>query len=243
IPKMRGVPALFLALYPLLFFPGRSSAQQARCENIYDSDIVFVVDGSSSIGRANFRMIKSFMEGLVIPFVNIVSEEGVRFGVVQYSDDPRTEFTFVRYRNGTEVIQAIRNLSYKGGNTRTGAGLRYTADNFFGPTTIRSDVPKVAILITDGKSQDDVDQPSLKLKNQGIKVFAVGIKNADSRELTRVASTPADDFFFYVNDFKILGSLLPLVSRRVCVSTGGVLKTESSESLLSLLSAMLCFEE
>lgn len=39
-----------------------------------------------------------------------------------------------------------------------------------------------------------------------------------------MASTPSEDYFFYVNDFKILGTLLPLVSRRVCASTGGVLQ-------------------
>ncbi|XP_018114574.1 collagen alpha-1(VII) chain isoform X2 [Xenopus laevis] len=225
---MRGFTALLVALHSLAFYPERSSAQQARCENVYDSDIVFIVDGSSSIGRANFRMIKTFMEGVTIPFINVISREGVRFGLVQYSDDPRTEFTFTTHRNGTEVVQALRNLGYKGGNTRTGAGLRYAGDNFFGPTIIRPNVPKVAVLITDGKSQDDIDPPSQRLKNQGIKVFAVGIKNADSRELTRVASTPTEDFFFYVNDFRILSTLLPVVTRKVCTSTGGVLITDST---------------
>ncbi|XP_077132643.1 collagen alpha-1(VII) chain isoform X1 [Ranitomeya variabilis] len=225
---MIGSTALLVALHALIIFPERSSSQQARCDNIYDSDIVFVIDGSSSIGRANFRMIKTFMEGLVIPFVNVVSQDGVRFGVVQYSDDPRTEFDFSRYRNGSEVIQAIRNLAYKGGNTRTGAGLRYATDNFYGPAILRADIPKVVILITDGKSQDEVDQASQRLKNLGIKIFAVGIKNADSRELTRVASTPTEDYFFYVTDFKILGTLLPLVSRKVCITTGGVYIPEST---------------
>ncbi|XP_066452913.1 collagen alpha-1(VII) chain isoform X1 [Eleutherodactylus coqui] len=225
---MIGSTALLVALHALVIFPEQSSSQQARCENIYDSDIVFVVDGSSSIGRANFRMIMTFMEGLVIPFINVVSQDGVRFGAVQYSDDPRTEFDFSQHQNGTEVIQAIRSLTYKGGNTRTGTGLRYVADNFFGPTILRPDVPKVVILITDGKSQDDVDQASQRLKDQGIKIYAVGIKNADSRELTRVASTPTDNFFFYVNDFRILRTLLPLVSRKVCVTTGGVYIPEGS---------------
>ncbi|XP_078518525.1 collagen alpha-1(VII) chain [Lissotriton helveticus] len=219
---------LLVVLYSVVFSPEGAAGQRRTCSNVYSSDVVFVVDGSSSIGRANFVMIKQFMEGLVVPFVNVVSEDGVRFGVVQYSDDPRTEFTFTQYRNGTQVMQAIRNIPYKGGNTRTGTGLRYAADNFFGPNVIRRDVPKVAILITDGKSQDDVDQAAQKLKSQGIKVFAVGIKNADSQELNRVASTPSDDYFFYVTDFKILGTLLPLVSRRVCTSTGGVLETEGS---------------
>ncbi|XP_044133379.1 collagen alpha-1(VII) chain [Bufo gargarizans] len=219
---MKGSTALLVALHALIILPERSSGQQARCDNIYDSDIVFLVDGSSSIGRVNFRMIRTFMEGLVLPFINVINQDGVRFAVVQYSDDPRTEFDFSQYQNGSQVIQAIRTLSYKSGNTRTGSGLRYVSDNFFGTSFLRPNIPKIVVLITDGKSQDDVDEASERLKSQGIKIFAVGIKNADSRELTRVASTPVEDFFFYVNDFRILGTLLPLVSRKVCVSTGGL---------------------
>ncbi len=55
----------------------------------------------------------------------------------------RVEFTFTTYLNGTELITAIEYINYKGGNTRTGAGLKYIADNFFSPSSIR-DVPKVS---------------------------------------------------------------------------------------------------
>lgn len=58
----------------------------------------------------------------------------------------RVEFTFTTYLNGTELITAIENINYKGGNTRTGAGLKYIADNFFNPASIR-DVPKVSWLV------------------------------------------------------------------------------------------------
>lgn len=56
-------------------------------------------------------------------------------------------------------------------------------------------------------------------------VPCIGIKNADSKELTTVASTPTEDYFFYVTDFKILATLLPLMSRKVCATTGGILQT------------------
>jgi len=38
-----------------------------------------------------------------------------------------------------------------------------------------------------------------------------------------VASMPTDAFFFYVGDFKLLGTLVPLMTRRVCTSIGGTL--------------------
>lgn len=50
-------------------------------------DIVFVVDGSSSIGRLDFQVVKLF----VADIADIFAGAG-RFAVVQYSEYPRTEF-------------------------------------------------------------------------------------------------------------------------------------------------------
>ncbi|KAG9332545.1 hypothetical protein JZ751_014643, partial [Albula glossodonta] len=202
---------------------------QGRCNNIRAADIVFLVDGSSSIGRANFLQVKGFMAGIVKPFADAVGSSGVRFGAVQYSDTSRVEFTFATYLNGTELVNAIENLNYKGGNTRTGAGLKFVADNFFSASSLR-DVPKITILITDGRSQDSVREPAQKLRSLGVKMFAVGIKNADEEELAVVASEPRSDFSFFVGDFKILGTLLPLVAPRVCASSGGVYASDEAFS-------------
>ncbi|KAI4905742.1 hypothetical protein NFI96_003036 [Prochilodus magdalenae] len=160
-----------VALAVFLLLPYSTTAQ-GRCNNVGEADIVFLVDGSSSIGRANFVLVKNFMAGIVKPFARAVGPSGIRFGAVQYSDTARVEFTFTTYLNGTELVSAIENLNYKGGNTRTGAGLKYIADNFFNPATTR-DVPKIAILITDGKSQDNVQEPSQKLRGLGVTIFAV----------------------------------------------------------------------
>ncbi|XP_021542616.1 collagen alpha-1(VII) chain [Neomonachus schauinslandi] len=196
--------------------------ERVTCTRLYAADIVFLLDGSSSIGRGNFREVRGFLEGLVLPFSGAASAQGVRFAAVQYSDDPRTEFGLDALGSGGDVIRAIRELSYKGGNTRTGAAILHVADHVFLPQLARPGVPKVCILITDGKSQDLVDTAAQRLKGQGVKLFAVGIKNADPEELKRVASQPSSDFFFFVNDFSILRTLLPLVSRRVCTTAGGV---------------------
>lgn len=60
-----------------------------RCNNVQAADIVFLVDGSSSIGRANFLQVKSFLAGIVKPFAGSISTSGLRFGAIQYSDTSR----------------------------------------------------------------------------------------------------------------------------------------------------------
>ncbi|XP_014022476.2 collagen alpha-1(VII) chain isoform X2 [Salmo salar] len=202
---------------------------QGRCNNVGAADIVFLIDGSSSIGRANFLQVKGFMAGIVKPFASSVGQSGIRFGAVQYSDTSRVEFTFTTYLNGTELVSAVENLNYKGGNTRTGAGLKFVADNFFNPTSIRN-VSKVCILITDGKSQDNVRDPAQKLRSLGVEMFAVGIKSADQTELALIATPPQRDYTFFVGDFKLLNTLLSLVGPRVCSSSGGVYASDEAFS-------------
>lgn len=50
----------------------------------------------------------------------------------------------------------------------------------------------------------------------------LGIKSADRNELAQISSQPSSDFTSFVGDFKLLNTLLPLVSPRVCSKAGGV---------------------
>lgn len=55
----------------------------------------------------------------------------------------RTEFGLDALGSGMDVIRAIRELSYKGGNTRTGAAIRHVSDEIFLPQMARPGIPKV----------------------------------------------------------------------------------------------------
>lgn len=48
-------------------------------------------------------------------------------------------------------------------------------ENSFRPESgSRPGVPKIGILLTDGKSQDDVIPPAQRLRAAGVEVFAIG---------------------------------------------------------------------
>jgi len=58
-----------------------------------------------------------------------------------------------------------------------GLALTYILENSFKPESgSRPDVPKIGILITDGKSQDDVLAPAQRLRDAGIELFAIGMR-------------------------------------------------------------------
>lgn len=88
------------------------------------TDLVFLVDGSWSVGRNNFGYILDFMVALVSAFD--IGEEKTRVGVVQYSSDTRTEFNLNQYFRRNDLIDAIKRIPYKGGNTMTGTDFPHT---------------------------------------------------------------------------------------------------------------------
>ncbi|XP_062835111.1 collagen alpha-1(XX) chain [Anolis carolinensis] len=186
-----------------------------HCDTTAMTDIILLVDGSWSIGRNNFGLIREFLASLVAPF-NVAMDK-IRVGLTQYSSDPRTEWDLNTYSTRDEVLEALRSLRYKGGNTFTGLALTHVLEhNLKADTGARSEAPKLIILLTDGKSQDDANPPAQVLKNMGIQIFAVGVKNADETELRQVASDPLELTVYNVLDFPLLSSLVGRLTRVLC---------------------------
>ncbi|KAM3839254.1 collagen alpha-1(XX) chain isoform 2-T4 [Vipera latastei] len=186
-----------------------------QCDTSAMTDIILLVDGSWSIGRNNFGLLREFLASLLAPFN--IAEDKIRVGLSQYSSDPRTEWDLNTYSSWDQVSEAIRNLRYKGGNTFTGLALTHVLEhNLKEQAGARSEASKLLILLTDGKSQDDASPPAQILKNMGIKIFAVGVKNADEAELRQVASEPLEMTVYNVVDFPLLRSLVSRLTWILC---------------------------
>uniref|UniRef100_W5NF20 Collagen type VII alpha 1-like n=1 Tax=Lepisosteus oculatus TaxID=7918 RepID=W5NF20_LEPOC len=187
------------------------------CRTAVTADIVFLVDESWGVGPDNFQLIKDFISGIVKSFTdNILGEEGIRFGVTVYSDIPRMRIALTDYSTVEEVLSAVRDLPYESGSPKTGAALEFLVDSVFSSAIIRDDAPKIVILIINDKSTDLIEEPAKALPDNGITVFAVGIKEADKKELKKIVSEPFEEHLLFVEDFNRLSSLLPKISRRVC---------------------------
>ncbi|XP_028983776.1 collagen alpha-1(XIV) chain isoform X2 [Betta splendens] len=192
-----------------------SGVDQFICHTEAIADIVILVDGSWSIGRINFRLVRMFLENLVNAFD--VGINKTRIGLAQYSGDPRIEWHLNAFTTKDTVLDAVKNLPYKGGNTLTGLALTYILENCFKPESgSRAGVPKIGILITDGKSQDDVIPPAESLRDAGVELFAIGVKNADENELRAIASEPQDTHVYNVADFNIMSSIVEGLTKTVC---------------------------
>lgn len=122
-------------------------------------------------------------------------------GLAQYSGDPKTEWHLDAHKTRESLLDAVANLPYKGGNTMTGTllcisyfvvgvgvwcwkhcdvliaglALNYLIQNNFKENVgMRPNARKIGVLVTDGKSQDDVIVNSQNLRDQGIELYAIG---------------------------------------------------------------------
>ncbi|MBN3321774.1 COEA1 protein, partial [Atractosteus spatula] len=186
------------------------------CETTAPADIVLLVDGSWSIGRTNFKRVRDFLENLITPF-NIASDK-TRIALTQYSGDPRTEWNLNNFTTKDQLVEAVRNFRYKGGNTFTGQALMHVLkENLQVGSGARLDSAKFVVLLTDGKSQDDAIFAARTLKQAGVEIITVGVKNADEAELKQIASEPVELSVFNVNDFPLLRKLVDKLSRTLCL--------------------------
>ncbi|XP_071397697.1 collagen alpha-1(XII) chain-like, partial [Centroberyx affinis] len=200
--------------------PSPLGPTDTQCKTTAKADIVLLVDGSWSIGRLNFKTIRAFIGRMVGVFD--ISPERVQIGLAQYSGDPKTEWHLNAHPTRDSLLDAVANLPYKGGNTMTGMALNYILENNFKPNVgMRADSRKIGVLITDGKSQDEIVFNSQNLRNQGIELYAIGVKNADENELRSIASDPDEIHMYNVNDFTFLLDIVDDLTVNLCNSVKG----------------------
>uniref|UniRef100_A0A672LBJ1 VWFA domain-containing protein n=1 Tax=Sinocyclocheilus grahami TaxID=75366 RepID=A0A672LBJ1_SINGR len=181
------------------------------------ADIAFIVDQSSSIRSKNFQLVRDFLENTIGGLD--VGEGKIKIAVVLYSDFPRADVSFNTFDDKTDILRYISSMPYGRGKTYTGAALKFAKEHVF--TKARGSrrdqhVQQVAVVITDGKSTDEVARAAAALRRSGITIFALGIKDTEEDDLREIASYPYKKFVFNVEDFDKLNSLSNILTKTLC---------------------------
>ncbi|XP_074532578.1 vitrin isoform X7 [Halichoeres trimaculatus] len=176
------------------------------------NDIAFVIDGSSSVGTGNFRTVLQFVANVTREFE--ISDTDTRVGAVQYTYEQRLEFAFGQYNHKNELLNAIKRINYWSGGTSTGAAITYAAEQLFSKS--KPNKRKIMIVITDGRSYDDVRAPALAVHRQGVIAYSIGIAWAAQDELEYIATDPDKEHSFFVDEFDNLYKFVPKIIHNIC---------------------------
>lgn len=168
------IPPFFI----YLFFPDCVASR---------SDVVFVVDDSTSVQRSNFRSVLGFVQGVVEALT--IGPDAVLIGFTSFSNRVQHQFYLKDYTDKTELKTAIENVKFRGGGTNIEGALSAAYHDQFLSTAngARDSATKVLVLITDGTSPG-TETVSKTIRDAGIIIVCVGITTEiDLNQLISIA--------------------------------------------------------
>lgn len=139
-----------------------------------------------------------------------ISAKRVRVGLVLYSSRPRLVFKFDSFTKKSVVIRAIETMKLACGRRMTGAALQFTYTNLLRG----SGRQKVVVLISTGRSRDDVRRPSTLLRNFKAETFAVGVGRTYS--FSELAYIATDRSHVFTVGFRNLNNLVGIFRKKIC---------------------------
>ncbi|KAL3980101.1 hypothetical protein ACER0C_016174 [Sarotherodon galilaeus] len=218
-PNMTGRTGLLFSLITAALFCGVAAQTVRECENVTVGDIVFLVDGSSSIDDKSFQDIRTFLRNTIQGFE--IDPDKVQIGLVQYSDDPYPEFQLTDHRDKNSLLAAVENLTHRGGGTETGKAIDFLQKEYFtkeAGSRAERRVPQIAVVITDGESTDDVLKPARSLRQHGVIVFAIGVGQINQTQLITIANWPSERFILTTDSYQKLQDQTNSLLETVCLS-------------------------
>ncbi len=110
------------------------SIDQMLCsKTCYNSvNLGFLIDGSSSVGDGNFRLVLDLLLSIARNFD--ISDIGARIGAIQFTYDQRMEFNFNDHATKDNALRALQNIPYMSGGTATGDAISFAMRSLFNPT-------------------------------------------------------------------------------------------------------------
>lgn len=183
------------------------------------ADVVFLVDGSTSITVQNFEILKLFM--MLTVNTTHVGKDNVRFCTIVYSTKAKIKFQLNQYYSKEEVLAAITALNYPYGDTYTSKALEYSWEYFDESRGGRGaqGVPQMMFLITDGEATDpyQLEAAANELHKRGVHIYGIGVANENPNELLKI--TKDKNKVFHVSKIQDLIDILEDISHELCDKT------------------------
>ncbi|XP_054545856.1 collagen alpha-4(VI) chain-like [Talpa occidentalis] len=196
---------------------GFITSQRIVCREASVGDVVFLVH--TNIRTPYVHYMRKFLSNLV-GGLN-VSREAIHVGLVLYNDIPHSEFLLSTYHHKNEIMKHIQKLQFKPGGNKMGLALQFLLSSHFqekNGSRAGQGVPQIAVVISSQASEDPVQEPVEALRRAGILLYAVGIKDAASKELREIANSPPEKFTSFIPNFPALTRLAPALLLELCAT-------------------------
>lgn len=177
-----------------------------------------MIDSSRSVRPFEFETMRQFLVGLLRSLD--VGLNATRVGVIQYSSQVQSVFPLGAFSRREDMERAIRAVVPLAQGTMTGLAIQYAMNVAFseaeGARPPEERVPRVLVIVTDGRPQDRVTEVAAQARARGIEIYAVGVQRADVGSLRAMASPPLDQHVFLVESFDLIQEFGLQFQGRLC---------------------------
>jgi len=140
-----------------------------------EQDIVFLIDGSSSISFRDFTKMLNFVEAVMNQF----QRPSTQFSLMQFSSNFQVHFTFKDFTYSSNPLVLLDSVRQLGGYTHTATAIKMVTNQLFNTSRgARKDASKILIVITDGQKKGDrlgYEDVIPMAESAGIIRYAVGV--------------------------------------------------------------------
>ncbi|KAK4824510.1 hypothetical protein QYF61_015908 [Mycteria americana] len=196
-------------------------------------DLVFIIDSSRSVRPEEFEKVKIFLSKMIDTLD--VGERTTRVAVMNYASTVKVEFPLRTYFDKASMKEAISHIEPLSAGTMTGLAIQTAMDEVFteemGTRPATFNIPKVVIVVTDGRPQDQVQDVAASARTAGIEIYAVGVDRADMQSLRVMASEPLDEHIFYVETYGVIEKLTSKFRDTFCAVNVCALGTHDCEQV------------
>lgn len=177
------------------------------------------MDASESMTKKDFEIQKEVIKRIAATFE--VGPTKTHLGLITFSSNAQVRVKFGDKLDQRSFFDTVDNLPFAAGGTRFDKAFGVAANDLYSSKGgVRPDVPKVFIILTDGKQSADYDavpiaRSVLPLRNLGVRVFALAIGDqVDMNELKQIVADPKD--IYPVKDFDTLLENVKTVGNQTC---------------------------
>lgn len=177
------------------------------------------MDASESMTEQDFEKQKDFVTRVAESFH--MAPKTTQFALVTYSSSAKLHIRFRDNMNQDRFNSMVKQLPFAAGGTRFDKALKLAAEDVFtAESGARPGVPKVMIILTDGRQSQDYDAIPLQeavrpLHRLSVQVHAVAIGSQVNKvELRKLVQKEED--IFNIKDFDSLVNKSRQLARRTC---------------------------
>uniref|UniRef100_A0A674KJC8 von Willebrand factor n=1 Tax=Terrapene triunguis TaxID=2587831 RepID=A0A674KJC8_9SAUR len=172
-------------------------------------DIMFLLDGSSSVGASEFEEMKSFVKA----FIENYGNTSTQVSVLQYARANTLEISWNMPQESKNLLNRVSLIQQREqGPSKLGEAVNFAVQHAMSEAHGgRPSASKIAVIIVSEKSEDPVDSAAYSASINRVSLFPIGVGDRyDEEQLRTLAGQSATDRIIKLRRFEDLPDMVTL---------------------------------